>query len=149
MRRKRVIVSDGKIIHDGNAVRIVKEINGDLFFEIGSEVTSDIAESVAIMMRNNKIKQTTWEVEIQPDISNISPDKCLYWLSGGDKEWSTLKNYNKSWSEVYIEYRKDFGDDVIKIVNNSKSLRDIRDGFIKYLNLPTLYEYALSKDLIS
>ena len=148
MKRKRVIVSDGKIIHDGNAVRIVQEINGEMFFEIGNEITSDIAEAVAIMLRNNKIKQITWDVEVSYSNSNISPDKCLYWLSGGDREWSSLKNYNRSWSEVYMLYNKEFGDRVIDILNESKTLGDVRDNFIKYLNLPTLYEFALSKKFV-
>jgi hypothetical protein len=146
MRRKKIIVSDGRLVHDGNVVRIVQEINGDLFFEIGNEVTSDLSEAVAIMMRS-KVNENTWNIKIDFK-SYISPDKCLYWLSGGDKEWNVRKNYKKPWSEVYSDYVTEYGDEIQNIINKSNSLGDIRDEFIKQLNLPILYEYALSKGFV-
>ena len=34
------------------------------------------------------------------------------------------------------------------IVKKSKTLLDIRNAFVKYLNLPVLYNFAISKNLI-
>ena len=35
-----------------------------------------------------------------------------------------------------------------KTTKKSKKLADVRDGFVKYLNLPTLYNFAISRDMV-
>jgi len=148
MRKKRFTKQDNVNFKDSDVVRISEEVNGQYFFEIGSEITTDLAEAVAIMMRNPRTDSSIWSKKIQVNLESVEPQKALYWLSGGDNEWITLQNYNQPWNKCYLEFQEEFGFIVINILKKSKNLGDIRNGFQKYLNLPNLYEFALSKNLI-
>jgi hypothetical protein len=147
MRKKRFTKQTNVNFKDSDVVRISEEV-GQYFFEVGSEITTDLAEAVAIMMRNPRTDNSIWSKKIQINYETIEPQKALYWLSGGDNEWITLQNYNQPWNKCYLEFQEEFGFIVINILKKSKNLGDIRNGFQKYLNLPNLYEFALSKNLI-
>ena len=130
-----------------NFVKINKEINGQLFFEIGNDFTTDIAEAVAIMMRK-QVDESIWKKQFTIDFDTIEPRRALYWLTGGDNEWISLHNYKQPWSSCDLDFQEEFGFMIISILKRSKNLGEIRDGFIRYLNLPTLYEFALTKNFI-
>ncbi len=136
MKRKKVEVMRNFNFWTDNFVKIDKE--GDqYYFEIGSDITTDLAEAVAIMMNyKNKESDKFWELQIK-DINyyDIKPEQALYWLSGGDYEWKVMNNYKKIWSEVSLDFQEEFGLRIISILKKSKTMRDIRDGFLKYLNL--------------
>lgn len=134
---------------DENNILIINKVEDQLVFEIGSERTYDIAEAVAILMRSATHDDPIWKREVEcVNIENIIPEKSLFWLTGGYKEWEKLENYNKPWSSCYLDFQEEFGFMVIKIVKRAKTLKDIRDGFLRYLNLPVLYDFAVSKDLV-
>jgi hypothetical protein len=137
-----------RVLTESSFVRISKEVNGQLFFEVGNEITTDVAEAVSIMMRIPNLDETIWEKELPMDFDTVEPRRALYWLSGGDNEWVALQNYNRPWSQCDIEYQEEFGFMVMSILKKSKKLKDIKQGFIRYLNLPTLYEFALSQGYI-
>jgi len=119
------------------------------FFEIGKELTTDIAEAVSLLIRECDSNDQIWEVEIKDiNTEDITPEKSLYWLSGGYKEWKTLENYNRPWCDCYLDFQEEFGFTILNIVNRSKTLGDVREYFIENLNLPVLYDFALSKDLV-
>jgi hypothetical protein len=100
------------------------------------------------MMMKYKNNGKFWDLEIKDiDYYNITPEKSLYWLSGGDTEWQLMNNYKKSWMECSLEYQEEFGLRVISILKKSKTMKDIKNGFLKYLNLPILYEFALEKEI--
>ena len=100
-------------------------------------------------MRVESPTNNVWDIEFdKSQIQKIEPQKCLYWLSGGDTEWTTQENYIKPWYQVYLDYQMEYGNKIISILERSKTLRDIRNNFIKELNLPTLYEFALSKGFV-
>lgn len=140
MRRK-----DVKVKIDKDNIIITQEQN-ELFFEIAGKLTTDIAEAVSIMM-SLKSRVTIWDMLV-PKNYDISPEKCLYWLSGGEKEWIHLENYKMPWINCHQLFTEEYSKIIHDIVKKSKTIGDIRDGFIKELNLLTLYEFALSKDLI-
>ena len=151
MKKKRVItkvkeISD--VIYSSSRIRISKELNGELFFEIENEVTADLSEAIAIAIQKDIKDETFWETSFNIDINNISPDKALYWLSGGDAEWLSKNHYNINWSEVYLTYQEEFGLTIIDIILKAKNFEDIRKKFIQKLNLPILYEFALEKNII-
>jgi hypothetical protein len=135
---------------DTNRLTMVEEKN-EYFFEIGNKITTDIAEAVSILMREFSWDDKIWQIEVDKKMiyEEIDPEKSLYWLTGGDKEWSSLKNYNRPWSEYYLDFQEEFGFLIVSIVKRSKTLLDIRNGFLKYLNLPTLYNFAISKNMIN
>jgi hypothetical protein len=148
MGKRRVTLEIRKEISNEEVVKITKE-KDECFFEIGKEITSDIAEAVSILMRKVEWDDKIWEMEINKNIilEDITPEKSLFWLSGGYNEWRSLNNYKKPWMECYLEFQEEFGFLIVNIVKKSKTLRDIRNGFVKYLNLPTLYDFAISKGL--
>lgn len=149
MGRKRCTKwDDEKVLNNSRFVHISERVNGLQLFEIGKELTTDVGEAVAIMMRNRELDERLWCLGFEFNTDEIETTKCLYWLSGGDNEWSTLHNYRTPWNDCCWEYRDRFGDKVLEIIENSETLDDIRRGFMKYLSLPILYDFALEKDLI-
>lgn len=118
-------------------------------FEIGKELTTDIAEAVSLLVRDCDVNDQVWDVEIKDiNTEDITPEKSLYWLSGGNKEWKSLENYNRPWCDCYLDFQEEFGFSILNIVSRSKTLGDVRKHFIENLNLPVLYDFALSRNLI-
>ena len=150
MRKKKTLLKEigTKIIYDNNTIIISREGN-EWFFEIGKELTTDLGEAVSLLLRNCDVSDEVWKTDIKEmNIDNISPEKSLYWLTGGEKEWKTLENYNRPWCDCYLDFQEEFGLLVISIIKRSKTLEDMRKHFIEYLNLPVLYDFALSKKLL-
>lgn len=148
MRKRKVEVLRPNNIWDSESIKISNESN-KYFFEILGEVTTDLGEAVSILMKKIKWNDKIWTLKINElDLYNIEPSKCLYWLSGGDEEWMKMENYKKCWADCYMEYQEEFGIIVISILKRSKTLKDVRDGFLKHLNLPILYNFAIEKEII-
>ncbi len=147
MKRKKVALqARGNCdLYVGGIMRVSKEEN-IYFFEIGNDMTKDVAEAVALMMRKVDWNDPVWDIRYYAN--EIEPDRALFWLTGGYTEWRTLENYNRPWCDCYLEFQQEFGELIFNIVSRNKTLRGIRDGFVQHLSLPTLYEFALSKDFI-
>ena len=148
MKKKKVAVMRPNNVWNSEMIKIGQDFNG-YYFEIGTEVTNDLAEAVAILMRlKSKWNDQIWNLEISEiDYYNIEPSICLYWLAGGDEEWVSEENYKKYWHEVQLEFQEEFGVLIISILKKSKTLKDVRTGFLKYLNLATLYNFAIEKGI--
>jgi hypothetical protein len=149
MKRKKVLLKEqlSEVIYNSGKVIVSKQDNR-WCFEIGKEITMDIAEAVSILMRR-EVDDNIWQMEIDNiDIESICPERSLFWLTGGYNEWRALENYNRPWCDCYLDFQEEFGFLIINIIKKSKTLLEIRNNFIKYLNLPVLYDFALSKDLI-
>ena len=148
MKKRKVATMRKFDLWSDNIIKIDKE-QGQYYFEIANDMTTDLTEAVSIMMRyKNKVSSNFWELEIKDvDFYNISPAKCLYWLSGGDLEWKLMNNYKKSWSQSSLMFEEKFGDSVLNILKSSKKFKDVRSGFIKNLSLPILYEFALENQI--
>jgi len=148
MRKKKVALKRAHDVYNDNIVKVSRE-QDEYFFEIGKELTSDVAEAVSMLMRQKEMwNSSLWDLEIS-DISyhDISPERSLFWLTGGYSEWRTLEHYNKPWCDCYLEFQEEFGVLIVNIVKRSKKLKDIRDNFIKYLGLPILYDFAIKKNM--
>ena len=150
-RRKPALKAAGKNeVYSGGIVRVSKE-EDVFFFEIGRELTTDLAEAVALLMRKTDWNDGIWDLSldgIKIITEEITPEKSLFWLTGGYSEWRTLENYNRPWCDCYLDFQEEFGMLVCNIVNRTKSLREIRDNFLEHLSLPVLYDFALSKEMI-
>jgi hypothetical protein len=48
-----------------------------------------------------------WNGEISTE--NITPERSLFWLTGGDKEWRTMEYYNTPWCDCYLDFQTEFG----------------------------------------
>ena len=150
MKKKRIAFEEerAKEILNQSLIRVKRE-SSDYFFEIEKETTSDIAEGVSILMRKLDWSDPIWNTEIGKIVyEDITPEKALFWLTGGSVEWRTLKHYNRPWCDSYLEFQEEYGFIIINIIKKSKKLSDIRDGFLKYLNLPILYNFAISRGLV-
>ena len=149
MRKKKIVLESRRTNDEYNDQFIkINKSKDEYFFEIGNEITEDVAEAVSILMRKADWSDSIWESEIKNLDIDITPEKCLFWLTGGHSEWNTLDHYNQPWCDCYLEFQEEFGMLIINIIKNSKKLKDIRDGFNKYLNLPILYNFALSKNMV-
>jgi hypothetical protein len=153
MKKKKVRVitkvrDTSTVIYNSDRIRVNKELNGELFFEIDNELTTDLAEAIAIVLNKNIKDNNFWETTFNINIQNISPDKTLYWMSGGDREWISKMHYAKPWSDVYLIFQEEYGLFIIDAINKAKTFGDIRNEFLKQLNLPTLYEFSLEKGYI-
>ena len=150
MKKKKVLLRNELSEGVFNEDRVIISNFGDeLIFEIGNEITSDVAEAVSILMRRLDYNDVIWKTELKNIVvENITPEKSLFWLTGGYKEWDRLENYKKSWVDCYLDFQEEFGFLVIRSVRRAKTLKDIRDSFLRYLNLPVLYDFAVSRDLV-
>jgi hypothetical protein len=149
---KRKSIKTDKIdsVFDNYCVNITKGVDEHLFFEIGDIITSDVCESVALMMRYGVTDPNVWKMDMTKRVTQDSfdPRRCLYWLSGGDDEWKKREFYKRPWNECDLLFEEEFGFLIHMIVNKSKTLGDIKNGFNKFLNLPIFYEFCLNKNLI-
>jgi len=150
-RRKLALKSAGKNdVYNSTIVRITKE-EDIYFFEIGNELTSDVAEAVALLMRKVDWNDEIWNLDLEGihmNAESITPEKSLFWLTGGYSEWRTLENYNRPWCDCYLDFQEEFGMLIFNIVKRTKSLKEIRDNYCKHLSLPILYDFALAKGMI-
>ena len=147
MRREKSTINPNDVWNLQKSVNVIKN-DKDYYFEIGDMITSDISEAVAIMMRFENWSDDVWNTKIEKDnLYNTKPENALYWMSGGDEEWMIENNYNKSWSECYLEYQEEFGLKIMNILEKSETLSDVRKGFMKHINLHILYEFALRRGI--
>ena len=149
MRRKNQSrFSSAKLLENPKDFKITKISDKETMFEFGEIITTDLAEAISIMIRDQDcINQGLWKTKVTENFEKIEPRRALYWLSGGDVEWLTLENYKKNWFECEWDFQEEFGMTLMDILQKSKTYDDIRKGFIKKLNLTTLYEFALKKNI--
>ncbi len=150
MKKHKIDQVERTIVYENSSMRIDLEESGDYYFEIGNQITNDIGEGVAILMRiRDKKSDNIWNTKISNIESyNIEPERALYWLTGGDDEWKKRENYKLPWSECYLNFEEKFGEVIISIIKGSKNLGEIRDGFRKSLNLPKLYNFAIEVGMV-
>ena len=145
--KKKVKVMRPHDIWNSEVIKISKS-DHEYYFEIDSEITIDLGEAIAIMMRETDWNDKVWNLSINDiDYQNIQPSKCLYWLSGGDEEWVSSENYKMYWYQCSLEFQEEFGITVVTILKKAKTLKDIRNGFLKHLNISTLYNFAIEREM--
>jgi hypothetical protein len=148
MKRKKLLTDECHTILYQNTKTTINQTTDGYVFEIGSEITNDLGEGVAILMFYGESDSKIWDLDIQNKNNDVIPAKTLYWLTGGPTEWKMLNNYKIPWCECHLDFQQEFGLLILKIIKNSKKLSDIKEGFTQYTNLPILYDWALSKEII-
>jgi hypothetical protein len=154
-----VIENKGKVIYQNNElhVKVVQEQDGSLYFESHNHslsecfMTHDFAEAVSAMMRIKELinDKEFWSIEVDSDLTyDVTPAKTFYWLTGGNKEWKGLNHFKYDWSDINGYYNDEYSEVFYKIITESNTLEDIRNRFLIHFNLPVLYEFALTNDLI-
>jgi hypothetical protein len=149
-KRKFTRTNEIDFLFKNNSVKVSEGAGDCLFFEVGDICTTDICEAVALMMRFGITDPNIWNRNITKnlDLDSVDTRNCLYWLSGGDDEWNKRSYYKRPWNECDLVFEEEFGITILVLLKKSKTLSDIKSGFMKFLNLPTFYEFALSKNII-
>jgi len=139
-------ISD-KILFNDLTLYISRENNKKLFFNIKKQPyyteTYNTAEAVSILMRNKTWCDITsiWNIELSTTDKNVySTAGVLLWASGGHETWNKM---NLDWLDYYNQLDIEYNKSITKIMRKSNTLGDIRNGFIKYLNLDKLYNSIL------
>lgn len=145
-RRKFLLEKEEKVF--SNKYLNITNIGNQIIFEMQQHTTTDLAEIVAIMMKNNINDEEFWKLPTSQFDKNIQPDKSIYWLSGGDSEWILLDNYSDTWYNCCNDFCNKWQNLVINSVQNSTTLGDIRKNFTEKLNLLTIYDWAISKGFV-
>lgn len=131
-----------KTIFKSDDLHITDE-NNILFFDIEKMFfTKDILEAVSYIMRYDKFENDKfWNLEINNNmIEFIKPLNSIYILSGGDKFW---KNSDIEWSECYDFFEEYFSNNLLIIIKNSKTLKDLKNNLKKSMNLDVFYNHLL------
>ena len=148
MKKRKLETKElSEVVFSDEKIKINKQ-KETFIFEIGKETTTDLAEGVAIMMKILDNNHEIWNFEFEIDEEKIIPEKSLYWLTGGHTEWKQLEHYEKTWYDCYLIFQEEFGISIMNIIKKSKKLKDIREEFKRCLNLPIIYDFALSQNLI-
>ena len=68
-------------------------------------------------MRKVDFNEAVWDLEVSNIVlENITPERSLFWLTGGYSEWRTLENYNKPWCDCYLDFQEEFGYLIVNII---------------------------------
>lgn len=147
MKKRKVVTMKPFNILDNEDIKISK-YQDDFLFDINGKITDDVAEAVAIMIYQNiPSDNNAWSTNIkQVDLFEIDPKRSLYWLSGGDIDWSS-NNYRKEWHECVGEFSEKFSETVLEMVQRSNNMFELREKFQKDLNITILYEFALENKI--
>lgn len=149
MKRRKWILEQEHTIYNKSDISIINSGN-QIIYEIKGNSTLDIVEATSILMSLSIEDLDIWNIPIiNLDKNLITPEKTLYWLSGGDKEWVILDNYSISWYDCHDIFCLKFGHLVHQSVEHSKTLNDIRKFLKQNLNLAIIWDWAISKGFVS
>ena len=76
MKKKKVRVitkvrDTSIVIYNSDRIRVNKELNGELFFEIDNELTTDLAEAIAIVLNKGINDTIFWKTTYRRDKTKI------------------------------------------------------------------------------
>jgi hypothetical protein len=144
---KMVYTNDNTTVSQTNENTLLFQSNNNIL--MNQFESEDCGESVACLMKVKDIflDRKFWNIVIKEKYS-FDVENILYWLTGGDLEWEINKNYKYTWEEIKSVFKAEYEDTILSIISNSYQLKDIKNGFIKHLNMPTLYEFSLKNNLM-
>jgi hypothetical protein len=92
-----------------------------------------------------------WNVKLTTaDKQNARSINIIYWLTGGDKIWKSHNwIWRKEWNEMSLIFLEHFDEKIIKIVQSSKTMGDLRNKIQNRLSSEDFYEFGLSLDIIN
>jgi hypothetical protein len=143
MKRRKSVIESEKVIWEDDRVRIYTLEDKDVIFEVDGDVTLDVAEAVAMMIHRRV--DGPWSLDASTFDRGVSPDRCLYWLSGGDREWSLMEHYCLPWFDCCTDICEKWGDSVRAVVQSASTLGDIRDGLRSTASLPDIYDWCIGR----
>jgi hypothetical protein len=146
MKRRKSVIEFDRAIWESDRVMVYGLDDQGTIFEVDGEVTLDPAEAVAMMIHRRI--DGPWHIPLDPSAMSVVPERCLYWLSGGDREWALQEHYCQPWSACCPEFCDRWGDQVRAVISGSATLGDVRDGFRSGLNLHVIYDWCISRGFV-
>ena len=148
---------EGNLFLESGDIFIYKEVNNTYYVESHNEnlnyfFTIDYLESVAALMKVKEMFNVDqfWNIKITKEMrENINFSKSLYWITGGSREWERRTTYNTKWGKCVDLFLDEYKDKLEKINKKCETLGEVREEFLKHLNLPIIYEFSLNNGLIN
>ena len=137
---------DGKkIIFKSNYLNIYEESEEkDIYiFDIETTLyTKDVLEAVSYLIKNkNYNNEKFWNLELKDNmIDYVISTNSLHWLSGGDIFWNS---WSLKWSDYHETYEKKFQNKLLDVLQDSSTLKELKQNLMKHFNLDLFYEFAL------
>jgi hypothetical protein len=112
-----------------------------------SPIGSTAGEWLQIQSSDPKVL-SSFSLGLGPNPWPYTTTPATYYIVGSTdgSSWYPVQSGIFSISNFFIS--KTVDSLFIKIIKDSKKLSEVRDGFIKYLNLPVIYDFAMSKNLL-
>lgn len=146
MKRRKSVVEFERAIWQSDRVCVYDLDDQGLIYEVDGEATLDPAEAAAMMIHRRI--DGPWHIPVGGSAGQVVPERCLYWLSGGDREWSLLEHYSCPWSACCPEFCERWGGEVSRVAAGSATLGDLRDGLRSAVGLHLLYDWAISRGFV-
>lgn len=147
MKRRKTLLENEEKIFSNSYLNII-EVGNQIIFEIQQLTTNDLAEAVALMMKNGVQDENFWKLPTSLFNKDIQAERCLYWLSGGDAEWVILDNYSDYWYNYCTDFCNRWESTVKDAIEKSENLSDIRDSFEKNVSLLAIYDWAIGRGFV-
>lgn len=150
MKKKKVLIKEREIELYNNKVRITRDSNDNISFEVNNYITYDLLEGVIFCLKYEQHKDNPLlKIQLkQLDFYNIDTIQALYWLSGGDEEWMENDHYSKKWAEVCTLFADRFTDSLLDEMMHCNTIGDIAKVLMTYYNITYMYDYALSIGIV-
>ncbi len=141
-KSKKVELSVRKILFETKDLTILQE-DGIYVFDIDKVLfTKDVLEAVSYLLKYKKFEDLKfWKYALDERMTHyVVPANSLYWLSGGQHYWN---KQNSEWVDSYEVYERTFQAKLYKIIENAKTLGDLRTQLVKNFNLDMFCEFSL------
>lgn len=133
---------NNKNIYKSKNVSISIEDNIYIFDIDSILYTNDVLEAVSYLIRHDEYhNEKFWDIEItETMIDFVLTSNSLYWLSGGETFWN---NWKYCWSETHEHYENKFKNKLYNLLEDVKTMNDLKNKLKKEMNLDIFFEFAL------
>jgi hypothetical protein len=154
-KKKTMLVEN--VYFEDTRIRVFEENDGKLYFEkIAKDgrialCSNNYLEAVACLMKFKHFHHSNlWDIKVTNKMKDsLNYGDILYWLSGGDKEWLENNTYTDNWSVCRELFITKFQKKIENINESCKTLGEVRLNFLKYFNLPNIYNFSLKKNILN
>lgn len=157
MNDYKLIEKEEVVYSNHSNVTVYRNGIGLYLFEINVQkikvVTCDYIEAISIISKSNiNLNDDFWNIKIgedTKDVTNIQYMNILYWLSGGDSVWMSEETpYKDNWASLHTQFIKKYKRILNNILKKSNAFQEVRKNINSKINLQTIYEFALSSELL-
>lgn len=149
---KKVVETEiENLIYKSDNISLCRVDNSIHLFGYQDLTINEVFEILVWGIKNRNNDEEFWNVKLTAtDKQNARSINIIYWLTGGDKIWKSHNwIWKKEWNELSLVFIEHFDDKIIRLVNSSKTLGDLRNKIKNKLSCEDFYELGLSLDIIN